>query len=291
MKKSNQTVNAVIMAAGTSSRFAPISYEIPKGLLVVKGEVLIERQIEQLRAANISDITIVVGYKKEMFTYLKEKYQVTIIENPEFASRNNHASLYYAQDKIRNTYICSADNYFLKNVFLEEVNKPYYASVYQAGETNEWCLNYNTNGLINKVTVGGQDTWVMLGQIYFNEEFSEKFLSILNQVYARPETKDKLWEEIYVDNLASLDLYIKQYQNDVIFEFDTLDELRSFDESYQNNASSEILNLVTAKLHCEQFEITSYLPIYQNGLVIGFSFTYKDLRYGFYYTSQQLERI
>lgn len=291
MKKSNQTVNAVIMAAGTSSRFAPISYEIPKGLLIVKGEVLIERQIKQLLAANISDITIVVGYKKDMFNYLKEKYQVTIIENPEFASRNNHASLYYVQDKIRNTYICSADNYFLKNVFLEEVSKSCYASIYQKGKTNEWCLSYDASGLINKVTVGGQDAWIMLGQIYFDEKFSEKFLAILNQVYVRPETKDKLWEEIYVDNLASLELYIKQYQSDVIFEFDTLDELRGFDESYQNNASSEILNLVTKKLKCQQFEITNCHPIYQNEAVVGFSFTYNNLRYRFYYASNQLERI
>lgn len=40
--------NAVIMAAGTSSRFAPISYEKPKALINVKGEILIERQIKQL---------------------------------------------------------------------------------------------------------------------------------------------------------------------------------------------------------------------------------------------------
>lgn len=57
--------NAVIMAAGLSSRFAPISYEKPKGLLRVRGEILIERQIKQLREAGINNITIVVGYKKE----------------------------------------------------------------------------------------------------------------------------------------------------------------------------------------------------------------------------------
>lgn len=43
--------NAVIMAAGMSSRFAPLSYEKPKALLKVKGEVLIEREIRQLQAA------------------------------------------------------------------------------------------------------------------------------------------------------------------------------------------------------------------------------------------------
>ena len=56
-----------------SSRFAPISYEKPKGLLKVKGEILIERQIEQLLAAGIKDITLVVGYMKEMFFYLEDK--------------------------------------------------------------------------------------------------------------------------------------------------------------------------------------------------------------------------
>ena len=50
--------NAVIMAAGLSSRFAPLSYEKPKALITVKGEVLIERQIRQLKEAGIHDIAI-----------------------------------------------------------------------------------------------------------------------------------------------------------------------------------------------------------------------------------------
>ena len=38
--------NAIILAAGFASRCAPLSYEKPKGLFIVKGEVLIERQIK-----------------------------------------------------------------------------------------------------------------------------------------------------------------------------------------------------------------------------------------------------
>ncbi|MBQ1982979.1 MAG: NTP transferase domain-containing protein, partial [Clostridia bacterium] len=48
-----QVDNAVIMAAGTASRFAPLSYERPKALISVKGEVLIERQIRQLKEAGV----------------------------------------------------------------------------------------------------------------------------------------------------------------------------------------------------------------------------------------------
>lgn len=62
--------NAVLMAAGTSSRFAPLSYELPKSLISVKGEILIERQIRQLIEAGIKQIFVVVGYKKECFFIL-----------------------------------------------------------------------------------------------------------------------------------------------------------------------------------------------------------------------------
>ena len=113
--------NAVIMAAGLSSRFAPISYEKPKGLLKVRGEVLIERQIRQLKEAGIDDITVVVGYKKEYFFYLKEKFGVRIVVNPEYATRNNNGTLWHVRDILGNTYICSSDDYFAENPFRDHV--------------------------------------------------------------------------------------------------------------------------------------------------------------------------
>ena len=90
--------NAVIMAAGLSSRFSPISYELPKGLLTVRGEVLIERQIRQLQAAGIKDISVVVGYKQERFFYLEDKFTkgdfcVKIVPNKEYRERNNNSSI------------------------------------------------------------------------------------------------------------------------------------------------------------------------------------------------------
>ena len=64
--------NAIIMAAGTASRFAPISYERPKALIEVRGEVLIERQIRQIQEAGINEIIIVTGYMAEQFDFRKD---------------------------------------------------------------------------------------------------------------------------------------------------------------------------------------------------------------------------
>ena len=40
--------NAIILAAGFGSRFVPLTFTVPKGLIPVKGIPMIERQIQQL---------------------------------------------------------------------------------------------------------------------------------------------------------------------------------------------------------------------------------------------------
>ena len=247
--------NAVIMAAGTSSRFAPLSYEKPKGLITVKGEVLIERQIRQLKEAGISEIYIVTGYKAEEFQYLADKFNVKLIHNPFYDMRNNNASIKAVEDILSNTYVCSADNYFNRNPFESEVDNAYYAAVYSNGPTNEWCMETNENGWITSVTVGGSDAWFMLGHTFWDEKFSNTFKQILDAVYEKPETTNKLWENIYMEHLDQLYMKMRKYPDDFIFEFDTLDELRIFDTSYDNDTRSAILKAVAKQLEVEEKDI------------------------------------
>lgn len=77
--------NAIILAAGKSTRFAPFTYEHPKGLVRVKGEYLIERQFKQFVEAGVEEIYIIVGYMKEKFFFLEQKYpQVHLLINNKF---------------------------------------------------------------------------------------------------------------------------------------------------------------------------------------------------------------
>ena len=143
------TRNAIIMAAGMSSRFAPLSLETPKALLNVKDEIMIERQIGQLREAGIDEIVIVVGYLKEKFEYLKEKYHVILVENPYYKQMNNFSTLYVAREYLKNTWICSADNYFTENVFMEESENAFYASSllnFENGFTDKKGLIWTASG-------------------------------------------------------------------------------------------------------------------------------------------------
>lgn len=113
------TRNAIILAAGKSSRFAPFTYERPKGLFRMKGEILIERQIEQLREAGVEGIYIVVEYMKERFFYLEQKYPgVKFIVNNKFGVKANLYLLYVAKEHFHNSYVSYIDYYFTKSPYL-----------------------------------------------------------------------------------------------------------------------------------------------------------------------------
>lgn len=282
--------NAIIMAAGTASRFAPISYEKPKALITVRGEVLIERQIRQLKEAGIHEIIIVTGYKAEQFEYLKKKFGVTLVHNPEYLTKNNHSSIYTVKKHLKNSYICSSDNYFLQNPFKNEVENSFYSCVFAKGKTQEWCIS-EKNGWIENVVVGGEDSWVMLGHVFWSKSFSEKFISILEEEYNRPETADKLWETIYIEHITELPLSIRKYPDDYIFEFDTLDELREFDLTYWNNSGSNILKKCADELGIEEKDLTQIKAFKdKDNAAAGFSF-FAGRNYKYYYKTNQMEEI
>ena len=282
--------NAIIMAAGTASRFAPLSYEKPKALIEVRGEVLIERQIRQLREAGVNEIIIVTGYMAEQFEYLKDKYGVVLINNPYYLTRNNNSSIYAAREYIKNSYICSSDNYFITNPFESDVDESYYAAVYIEGETGEWCIS-EEDGLIKDVKVGGRDSWVMLGHVFWSESFSRSFLHILEDEYEWPETADKLWETIYIEHINELPMKIRKYPADFIFEFDTLDELREFDTSYITNTRSEILKKIAGELGVEEKEIRSVKAFKdKDNAAAGFTFE-TGKKYKYYYKTEAMEEL
>lgn len=271
--------NAVIMAAGMSTRFAPLSYEKPKALLKVKGELLIEREIEQLQDAGISDIIVVTGYMKEKLFYLEDKYGVKIVVNEDYYRYNNPSTLMLVLKQLSNTYICSSDNYFVENPFEAYVYHAYYAAVYAKGKTEEYCLQTSHTGRITSVTIGGRDSWYMLGHVYFDKQFSSQFVKILKAEYDTPSVREHLWEDLYIKHIKELDMDIRQYDASMIKEFDSLDELREFDHDYIDNTDSKIFQNICSVLNCREKDIQNIHPIKTGLTNLSFFFSCKGKDY------------
>jgi len=276
--------NAIILAAGKSNRFAPLSHEMPKALIEVRGEVLIERQIKQLKDAGIDDVIIVTGYMSEQFDYLADKFGVTLVKNNEYIIRNNNSSINAVKDYLGNSYVCSSDNYLSINPFETIVEDSYYSTLFSYGPTNEWCVTEDASCYIDSVNIGGENSWYMLGHTFWNENFSKRFLEILADIYNEPETAGMLWEKIYMRNLDTLKMKLRKYGDGDILEFDTLDELRLFDETYISDTRSEILKRIATQLGCDESEIVNIKPLVdENDDAIGITYTYQEREYEYLY--------
>lgn len=248
---------ALIIAAGFGSRFVPLTFEMPKGLLEVFGERMIERQIRQLHEVGVTDITIAVGYLKEKFEYLIDKYDVKLLYNPEYSCKNTLTTIYRARKVLegRNMYLLSSDNWMRSNMFHTYECGAWYSAAFMDGETSEWVLSYNKKGRITDVQVGGRDAWVMYGPVFFSKTFSEKFLPILGEYYRTPGTEQFYWEQVYLDHVDQLEMDINRQPDNQVYEFENLEELRQFDSRYQTHSDNKAMELVSEVFEVPESEI------------------------------------
>ena len=160
--------NAIIMAAGFSARCMPLSKVMPKGLFLVKGESLMEREIRQLIDAGIQEIIVVTGYLHEKFDFLADKYGVKLIYNKDYDKYNNMSSLYAAKDYLKNSYVLCSDNYYEENVFHQYVLDSYYSCIYSEKFCDEFCVTeLDDNGVITGIHRGGERAWYTIGDCYY----------------------------------------------------------------------------------------------------------------------------
>ncbi len=251
--------NAIILAAGASTRFIPLSLEQPKGLFEVKGEKLIERQIKQLQEAGITDITIVLGYKKEMFFYLKNKYNVKFIFNSSFNVKNNIESIYLSRTELKNTYICVSDSYYVENPFNQYEYQTFYSGMCVNEATNEMYVDVDESGKIIKMVKGREKGYILLGHSFWKKDFSDAFMAIAEKDRKIGRYDQAFWEWLVKENLNQLpDIYLKEYELGTIFEFDYFEELRKFDKQYLENTHSEIIRNIKLIFRCDEEDIIDF---------------------------------
>ena len=258
--------NAIILAAGMSTRFIPVSYELPKGLISVKGEVLIEREIRQLQEAGIQEIVIVVGHMMEKFFYLREKYGVKLVVNNEYATKNTHSSIYAARDYLGSTYILCSDNYYPQNMFHQYEYRAFYCSVFLPGTSYvERAFSFDNEGLIYDTNKPASNQWIMYGHAYYDQAFTDKFRPVLESYYGRPGVEGMYWENVWAENVRDIPMWIQKCADGEILEFDSMDELKVFDPDYIYHNRVRVFENICRVLGCKITDIEE-MSVIKKGL-------------------------
>lgn len=277
--------SAVILAAGGSDISAKSVYSMPKGLYVKNGETLIERQIRQLQEAGIKDITVVVGYKQEMYFFLAEKWGVTLEINPDL-KKNNIFSLYIAREHLGSTYICNCDNYFEENPFSNYEYNSFHATVYKDNAKNELFVRKNSSGRILEVYSGAKRGECIYGHAYLDAEFSRRLKNYLEKEIEDFRVSALFWEEFVSRHAEDLDMYVREYSDDFLYEFDSIQEIQTIESLFLENVSEKINRRICEEIHCGEDEIGN-IVILQKGLTnVLFTFVVRGETYIFRYPGE-----
>ena len=216
--------SAVILAAGYGMRMVPINVECPKAFVEVRGETLIERQIKQLKEVGINKIYVVVGFMKEQFDYLIDKYGVELIVNTEYSTKNNLHSLRLAADKLGNSYIIPCDIWCEENPFSK--NELYSWYMLSDRKTPDSYVRVNRKN--EPVMVSYEEGNTMIGISYLLEDQSDSIKHLLKQFDQDAKYDNAFWEETLFSE-GRMTVKARVVSSEKAIEINTYEQLREFD--------------------------------------------------------------
>ena len=107
--------SAIIIAAGLGSRLEDLTKDNPKCMLKLGDKTIIEHQLNAFRANNITNISVVRGYKKHKI----DLPNVTYFDNDQFESNNVLNSLMYAEEALAGNVVISYSDIIFSPAIVE----------------------------------------------------------------------------------------------------------------------------------------------------------------------------
>lgn len=236
MLRANKVKKAIILAAGFGLRMVPINMSFPKALLEVRNEILIERLIKQLKERDIDDIYIVVGYKRENFDYLVDKYQVQLIINNKYAKKNNLYSFFLVKDFLEDCYILPCDLYFENNPFNKYELYSWYMLTNEKDENSKIKANKKRQLVKTRLNEFGNRA---IGVSYIRKETANYLKERLEILIKDIRYNNSFWEEVLFDK-NKIEIYGKIVESNNVIEVNTYKDLYSADKNSKHLKSKPI---------------------------------------------------
>ena len=168
-------MKAFILAAGVSRRLYPHTYDIPKCLLEVGGKPIIHYQLDALKNLGVIDITMIVGYHREMLMMNVEKnfpdLNFNFVINHHYFETNTAYSIHIGRDKLDSQVLLMNADVIYPKALLEKVFSSNYKTVLAVDI--KLCGKEEV-----KVIDGGQNKIVAIGKDLIEEQCLGEFIGV-----------------------------------------------------------------------------------------------------------------
>jgi len=224
----------IVMAAGLGSRLKELTKETPKPLLEVNGKPMLETNIEYMIDAGIDRIVIIVGYLKEKFFYLREKYadriNIEFVINDRYQDFNTVYSMFCARNEfICDSYFITADNYLMVNLYekYQSDHSFYFLRPAQHFEKEEWTVELDENMRFKSVDLNGHDGCSYSGVSFWKLEDMMYIKERLEEVdWEDPGTPKMYWDNVLLDHLGEFAVHAMILEdNKDFYEVDDKEDL------------------------------------------------------------------
>ena len=274
LMQSSKPKNAIILAAGYGLRMIPVNMENPKALLTVDGVPLIERQIAQLHEAGIEEIFIVTGFQKEKFEYLIDKYNVKLVYNKDYASKNNLHSLNCVREKIGNSYIIPCDLWCSKNPYSSIELYSWYMLNELIDENSIVRVNRQLEINIIKKKQNGNS---MVGISFIAEKDAAILKQNIKTLCENQKNDCEFWEKALFgfDNIT---VYANVVRSSSVVEINSYEQLRELD-SDSKALEAESINVICDVFKCKNEDIHDIKTLKKGMTNRSFIFSVKKEKY------------
>jgi len=204
----------IILAAGVGSRLRPLTDEVPKTMVKVNGEAIIERLLTQIDSIEdfYGSVKIVSGYKSQILKFfindLGLKIKIEFIENSDFLTTNNMYSLFLALSKVESPngiVIINADCFYDKEIVNKVVKSDGNYIAIDKGIFNEESMKVridNQGKVVNmaKTLEENNNVYVSIDIYSFNTYGKEKLFKISSEIINNGDLNS--WTEVAIDLFA-----------------------------------------------------------------------------------------
>ena len=262
-------LKAIILAAGEGKRLRPLTDSIPKCMVKIFEKPILEWQLEVLKDCGIIDISIVKGYKEELFKYTN----ITYFKNEKFNQTNMIESLFCAYENLKNDVIVAYGDIIYSRKVLTKLleSKEDFSIVIDEGWEEYWKLRFenpldDAESMIlddddNIIELGKSVTDIqkIQGQYIGLMKFSSNAIEIIKKFYKETKNQAKIGINPLNTNLSFEQSYMTDFLNGLIkkghklkaikinhewLEVDTYSDYQLYNKLYENNDLKKWISLM-----------------------------------------------